>query len=84
MINLDACKITKTDDLQHYIIEIVCPICKKPHEIKITTMELFKLRTSNEHIQDILPNLTDAEREMFISGVCPDCWKMLFGDPEED
>ena len=30
------------------------------------------------YMQDALPYLTAAERELFISGSCDDCWKIMF------
>lgn len=39
--------------------------------------------TSSRHIQDIFDYLTPAEREMFQSGICGECWVKVF-PPEEE
>lgn len=35
-------------------------------------------------IQDIIPNVSPAYREMFISGICPECWDKMFGCEETE
>lgn len=35
-------------------------------------------RGSSRHVQDIFDYLTAAEREMFLSGFCGECWVKLF------
>lgn len=79
LINLDnpnVCKITKTKDLEHYEISVKCPCCGEWHSIKIKCEELFQLRCTGSvnHLKN-----PPAEREMLISGLCPDCWNMVFG-----
>lgn len=34
-------------------------------------------------IQEAFPELTPAERELMISGMCGECWKKNFGEEEE-
>lgn len=59
-----------------------CVIC---HQIKTVRMseeeyENFERYMSGEGlIQDMLPDIDYRERELFISGVCSDCWKKMFG-----
>jgi hypothetical protein len=36
------------------------------------------------YIQDALRELTPAQRELLITGICPKCWKMMNMDEEED
>ena len=35
-------------------------------------------------IQTAMPYLSDDERELLISGTCPDCWTEMFGITDED
>lgn len=35
-------------------------------------------------LQDAFPNLTDAEREFFKSGITDEEWKATFGDDEDE
>lgn len=85
MINLDnpdVCKIKKTADLMHYEISIKCPMCGEWHTVTIKSEELFALRCSGT--ANVLTNLTPEEREMFISGTCPQCWKNIFGWSDDE
>ena len=64
---------------------ITCINCQRPQEVEMTEDQLHRLkncRSTGEHVQDILPHHSADERELFISGICPICWKDLFGDKE--
>lgn len=55
-----------------------CQICKKGKKIPMTMEQVIRLNkglSESKHIQDILPELEPRWREMFISGICPDCWE---------
>lgn len=39
-------------------------------------------KTGEGYIQEILPHLQKEERELFISGICGECWTGLFGVPD--
>lgn len=49
-----------------------------------TFRALVNWRRDARCIQEIAPNLNPEYREMFISGICPECWKKIFGDENED
>ena len=38
---------------------------------------------AGENIQIAFPDLTADQREILISGICPECWDKIF-PPEED
>ena len=64
-----------------------CKTCGKNVEIPCDGKTFFSLknwRRSSRSIQEIAPNLSPEYREMFISGICPECWKKIFGDENED
>ena len=64
-----------------------CETCGKNVEIPCDGKTFFALknwRRSFRSIQEIAPNLSPEYREMFISGICPECWKKIFGDENED
>jgi len=44
----------------------------------------FMAWETGEYIQDALPMLSAGQREMLISGTCDDCWKEMFGEPEDE
>lgn len=61
---------------------INCVHCRKPISISITE-EQYNNWNQNNYIQDEFPQLTPAEREMLLSGICEDCWNILFKEEEE-
>lgn len=65
-----------------------CKICGKSVTISLTPDQYIRYEMWKSgkitHIQDALPDVPADQREMFISGVCGECWNDLFGDEEEE
>lgn len=60
------------------VVEVKCVSCKKPHTILVPTAG-YKLWASGQaKIQDALPGLSEDERELLMSNICPVCWDKLF------
>ena len=60
-----------------------CVVCGRIHEPVILDAEKFyRWKVGGEHIQDVFPEMTKDQREILISGTCPECWDVLF--PKED
>jgi hypothetical protein len=60
--------------------------------LPVTTEQLSRWKLSRwklsrwkrgELIQNAMPHLSNADRELLISGVCGICWLALFGAPYE-
>ena len=65
----------------------VCFSCHKDIEVKGINKTDYIKRMKGESVQDAFPNMPIAERELFVSGTCGDCFKKLFppmGEDEED
>ena len=60
-----------------------CPWCGEEHEGEVP-FEGYLAWQNGESIQVAMPQLSANEREMLISGVCPECWKKAFSYEEED
>ena len=61
-------------------VSTVCPYCGQEHNIKCNVRGLIKWRMG-DYIQNALPDLTPAEREMLMTGICDECWnKYLTND----
>lgn len=58
-----------------------CPQCGAVHDINVELKDYNDYQTG-KHPQDAFPYLDAGQREMLISGICPECWERLF--PEED
>lgn len=59
-----------------------CVVCNIAGEVQVTEAELAAYKSTPGHIQDVLPRLSDGEREMLISGTHSECFDILF--PAED
>ncbi len=63
-----------------------CTLCGKVHKPVILDAEkYYQWIVRNVSIQDAFPEMSAEEREILISGTCPECWKELFdrcGDEE--
>ena len=60
------------------IITPVCPICGKTHNIQVYSSDYVRFMRREGLVQDCFPYLKAEEREMLISGICPDCWTKMF------
>lgn len=66
-------------------VEVTCT-CRKCKKKTVLTVDLgdHMLYVSGALlIQDAFPYLTPAERELFITEVCGDCWSEAFKDIED-
>ena len=67
-----------------YELAVHCRACGKEHILMVGVEDYLVFDMPNRpHIQDIFPYLTPAERELLISGICGECWKRMFPEPED-
>lgn len=65
--------------------KVCCRMCCKVHTLLVSREDLDIYNSPNRpHVQDIFPYLTPAERELLISGVCPECWEKMFGGEDDE
>ena len=70
-----------------FCFHIMCRQCGKMQEIMVdkeTDARIMDWYKGTTYIQDACPSLSAAERELFISQTCGDCWDRMFGGDEED
>ena len=60
----------------------ICPFCGQTHEVLVYEDD-FLAWQDGARAQDAFPYLSAREREMLISGICPQCWDNMFGEEEE-
>lgn len=57
---------------------VTCPFCGKESVVSVFEDDYYAwLR--NGLVQDVFPYLSADERELLISGICPECWEKTFG-----
>lgn len=59
-------------------IKTQCPNCGKVHIFKVSDEQYRKYINGESYIQNIFSELTPGEREMLITGICPECWNKIF------
>ena len=60
-----------------------CYTCGEDHTIIAEKQDIISWMTGAKYIQDALPYLSAADRELLISNTCDKCWKELYGEDEE-
>lgn len=61
-----------------------CIYCKKDRTFELTQNEVVGVYDNSKYIQEVLARFNAGDREMFISGICPDCWDGMFGGEEDE
>lgn len=56
----------------------VCPNCGTLQRVECDADGYEKWCNGEGLIQDMLPELDPEEREVLISGICPECWNNIF------
>lgn len=57
--------------------KITCWKCKSVHLIKVFDRDYIAWK-SGKYIQDVMPYLSADDRELFISGICGECYDKLY------
>jgi hypothetical protein len=74
----------KTFDYASAVIVVTqCPFCGKAHEVLVNEEDYLDWE-DGELAQNAFPYLSADEREMLISGICPSCWRGMFGGEDEE
>ena len=60
------------------VVEVTCVSCNTQHTILIPTDGYKRWVTGQAKIQDALPMLSEDDRELLMSNICPRCWDKLF------
>ena len=61
------------------VYDVQCRQCGVVYNILANRDDVEAWLSGSGYIQDILGYLSAAERELFISGTCDNCWKSMFG-----
>ena len=64
-------------------VQNVCPKCGKLQTVKVEQSQYHRWM-AGENIQKAMPNLTPNEREVLLSGICPECWEKIFPSENEE
>lgn len=64
--------------MQKMIYNVTCEHCKTQYSFEVPTGQFFRWVRGDGLIQDLLPELTDGQRELMISRTCDKCWNEIF------
>lgn len=64
------------------LVCIECPDCKGSKIFEMTHDKYREYIAGQKAVQNIFPSLSVEDRERFISGCCPSCWKSTFSEVE--
>ena len=74
-------------------IRTTCPLCGRTSFVTVDSIDFNTYCTgalaqdsyrTGALIQDVFPYLSADEREMLISGICPECWDAQLSEPEDE
>lgn len=60
-----------------------CIFCSHEHKVVMDKEKYFRWR-NGELIQNVFPEMTSDQREILISGTCPECWDKYMKDDEDE
>jgi len=78
--------VARTEDQADGLLTVItntCPGCRHPGRVPNVKPAALKAWLEGAHIQDVMPELPVADRELLISGMHSDCFDSLF-PPDED
>lgn len=63
---------------------VACNVCYELKTVTVTAEGWRAWRREGKFIQDAMPELTPAERELLLSGTCGDCFDAMFPVDDEE
>jgi len=74
---------TKTEDHSAYLVHSAeCPVCHTSTSVLITPEKLY-LYNQGGYAHEVLSEYDPAIVERFITGLCGECWNLLFKGEED-
>lgn len=61
-------------------MEFKCPQCGKITELDVEEGLVYMVHTRQMRVQDAFPTLSEEEREIILTGICPECWDIMFDE----
>ena len=58
---------------------VPCVQCGQEFTMYLSPKDMFDWLSGSGYIQDLMPYLSDGERELLISGTCSHCFDSMFG-----
>lgn len=65
---------------EKFEVAVCCPCCGKYSSVFVERDDYYSWLRREKHIQDIFSYLSAPQREIILTGTCPECWNKLFKD----
>ena len=62
------------------VVEVTCIVCGSQHIVKVPKIGYMLWKTRGISIQNAMPQLSDDERELLLSNICPRCFDAAFSE----
>jgi hypothetical protein len=66
------------------VLDVTCKYCGITYQILANRQDVHDWLSGSGYIQDILAYLSAGERELLISGMCNNCWKIFYPKVDND
>jgi hypothetical protein len=66
------------EDMADTVLAARCKTCAANHVIFVKIHDYIEWKNGVGFIQDLMPYLSDADRELLISGTCGPCFDSMF------
>jgi hypothetical protein len=77
--------VAMNQDVADTVLAVRCVQCSANHVVFIKMHDYIEWKNRAGFIQDLMPYLSDADRELLISRTCGDCFDRMFPvDKTED
>lgn len=65
-------------------IRTTCPLCGKINYVEVSAIGFMRWQEEGVCIHKALPELSDNDRELLETGICPKCWDGMFEKKNDD
>lgn len=66
------------------IVSVQCQMCQQNFEVTVNKANFERWQNREGLIQNLMPELSDAERELLISHMCKSCFQRLFSGGQHE
>ncbi|NDG31909.1 hypothetical protein EB118_17775 [bacterium] len=66
------------EDVSDTVLSVRCNMCSADHVIFVKMHDYIEWKNGAGFIQDLMPYLSNADRELLISGTCGPCFDSMF------
>jgi hypothetical protein len=70
--------VAMNEDVADTVLAVQCNVCAADHIIFVKMHDYIEWKNGAGFIQDLMPYLSDSDRELLISGVCGPCFDSMF------